>query len=382
MKRNTMKLTGAKRALLAGMLATTLALAPLPSFAADEVFTAEDAPESVVGGAALTLLEAADTELPMVAEEAVAAPVEEAAEDDRASADAAESTTLTVHYCEIVSYDDPSFDDPSGLRLLETRTFEVKVGEEIDPWHYVRPLDDFFFWDARFDSKVMDADPSKNMVELHYFRSRSSSTVNYYAVTAAETGEDACASKTVVADVDGAAVRFDKMGSYEIESQQIGVEIPAESLAVPLDDLVYLDADRDSIKVEALASKNEINLFYTPAAATLPDKAPAGDAPELEAPVPGGDAGSAGDSSDENAPADEGDAGTEDDNAGAADDQGGESGLAPETVITDDGAPLASAEEAGVLPLPQTGDEVVGIALLASAALAAGGVTLVARRRQ
>lgn len=383
MKRNTIKPAKTTRVAVAGILAAALALAPLPSFAADEAPSAGPAPESVVAAAPFALQNADDVEVPMVTEGAVPtedamplAPAESEGEGRPNAANDAEDTTLTVHYREIVSYDDPSFDDPSGLRLLETRTFNVKVGQEIDPWSYVILIPDFFFWDGRFDSTIMDADPSKNVLDLDYFRSRSSSMVNYYVVTDGVAESDA--ERTVVTNIDGAPVRFDKLGSYEIESQKLGTLIPSEVLAVPLEELVYLDADRESIKVEPLASENEINLFYTPAATTLPDKVPAGDAPELEAPAPG-------DGNDPDAGAGEGEADVETGTGstdGPTNDQISEDETVPETTIVDDGAPLASAEEAGVLPLPQTGDEVMGIALLASAALAAGGVTLVARRRQ
>ena len=333
--------------MLAGVLAAVLALGPAVAFASagDEVAEETEAAES------------AD--------------------------EAAEYTTVTVYYCEIVHYDDPSFDHPSGMRLMDVVTYDgAKVGETINEWDYVRSIPDFQFFDGWATNKVISADPEKNTVQLHYFRVKSPATVNYYAVSAAKDAPLPVAGRNALVDDAPAPAQFEKMGSYEIESQPLGTRIDASMLAVPLDDLVYLDADKESITVEALASNNEINLFYTVAAVTLPDDVEAGYAPdvtEIEDSGAGSDDESAGDDG-AGAPGGEASDGA----TGAGDNAANEEDApdAEETVIADDGAPLAAAAETGVLALPQTGDEVVVGALLLSAAVAAGGATLLARRRQ
>lgn len=374
------------RAAIAGVLAASLAFAPLVAFAAgDEEEQAAGADMGTLVDAIGKIVAKDDCASATIAEaEDMDADVSDAggeADGIEAGEEAVEYSSVTVYYCEIVLYDDPSFDHPSNLRLLDVATFDgVKVGEEIEEWDYVRDIPDFWFFDGWATNQVVSADPAQNTVQLHYSRVKSPSLVNYYAVTAAK-GEGA-ASFGNAADADGAAWRFEKMGSYEIASQPLGTQIDADLLAVPLDDLVYLDSDKDEIVVEPLASNNEINLFYAPAAVTLPDDVEAGAAPDATQPEnPGG-----GSDEDATGPSD----GTlapptaEDTDAGQDDEASDEASGAPagdETVIADDGAPLASAAEAGVLPLPQTGDEVVIGALLASAVLGAGGATLMARRR-
>ena len=172
------------RALLAGLLAGSLAFSPLAAFAIDE---ASDSVEPTVEAftepaddvsAAKVVEDAASSspaeELPVPSEEELAAPTDDGADEasptneavpvegpspspapsmepsasglsvDRPSAAPAAETTVTVYYCEMVYYDDPSFNDPTGFRLLGSHTYDgVTVGEKIDPrLHFLRWLGD------------------------------------------------------------------------------------------------------------------------------------------------------------------------------------------------------------------------------------------------
>lgn len=331
---------------------------------------------------------------------------------------AGEPTSLTLSVYEIVFYDDPSFDEPGGLRLMETKAIDgLKAGETIDLWNYVEMRDDFFFFDGWPRYITLSENPEENRAQLHYMRSKSPSVVNYYLV-----GEAAEAplmrAAPIVDDVEGVPVSFWKMGSYQVQSLPLGAQIASEQCAVELDGLVYLDADKDSIAVEPLAAANEINLFYTvDTATTLPDDAPVEDASAADQPG----AGTEGDAGAEGGAGDTGDSGVEggtgsgsgsgaeegadpssgDDDAsqeggasegpaaGSADggasagnegparpDAGGDD--APTAVIEDELSPLAPAREKAAA-LPQTGDEISTFAGLLAAAAGAGALALTAR---
>lgn len=329
---------------------------------------------------------------------------------------AGESTSLTLSVYEIVFYDDPSFDEPGGLRLMETKVIDgLKAGETIDLWNYVEMRDDFFFFDGWPRYITLSENPEENRAQLHYMRSKSPSVVNYYLV--GEAGEaPLMKAAPIVDDVEGVPVSFWKMGSYQVQSLPLGVQIASEQCAVELDGLVYLDADKDSIAVEPLAAANEINLFYTvDTATTLPDDAPVEDASAADQPG----AGTEGDAGAEGGAGDAGDSGVEggsgsgsgaeegagpssgDDDAsqeggasegpaaGGADggasagnegparpDAGGDD--APTVVIEDELSPLAPAREKAAA-LPQTGDEISAFAGLLAAAAGAGVLALTAR---
>ncbi len=348
------------RALVAGSLVLTLALSPLTAFAA--------APGGEVEAA---------SEL---------APAVEAMDNDAAESAAAlaETTSVTVYYCEMVHYDDPSFDDPSGFRVLGTATFDgVKVGEEIRPENYLRDIPDFAFFDGWAHNKIASVNAAANTVQLNYFRVKSPTVVNYYAISDGEAGypeEDG----TVIAEVDGESVRFDKMGSYEIESLPVGTAIDTELLAVPLPDLAYVDTDKAEVVVDGLVSSNEVNMFYTPLPSALPDE-PSQDVPGTQPPSAAGpdesgdqDAGGgtdAGNGSSAEVPAD----------AAGAEGTSSAEGAGEETVILDDTVPMAAGDKAPVRTLPQTGDGLLGLILGATgmaAAAAAAGVAAIAHRRR
>ena len=320
------------RALLAGLLAGSLAFSPLAAFAIDE---ASDSAESTVEAftepaddvSAAEVVEDADSsspaeELPVPSEEELAAqepsaptddgddeasptneavPVEDPSPSpapsmepsasglsvDRPSAAPAAETTVTVYYCEMVYYDDPSFNDPTGFRLLGSHTYDgVTVGEEIDPWDYVRDIPDYVFFDGWATDPIASADPEQNTVQLNYFRAKSPCTVNYYSISDGDAFADDPGIDTVISEVNGQTVRFDRMGTYEIESQPLGTEIDSALLAVPVDNMAYVGADKESVIVAGAVASNELNLFYTPVPAAAPDDAPEAGAPEPTPPGP------------------------------------------------------------------------------------------------
>lgn len=352
---------------------------------------------------------------PAAGEVPPSAPVEEGSAP--AGEKAGEPTSLTLSVYEIVFYDDPSFDEPGGLRLMETKVIDgLKAGETIDLWNYVEMRDDFFFFDGWPRYIVLSENPEENHAQLHYMRSKSPSVVNYYLVGEASAAPLMKAAP-IVDDVEGVPVSFWKMGSYQVQSLPLGAQIASEQCAVELDGLVYLDADKDSIAVEPLAAANEINLFYTvDTAATLPDDAPVEDASAADQPGAGtegdagaeGGAGDAGDSgveggtgsgsssgAEEGAGSSSGDAsqgggasggpaagsadgGASAGNEGPARPDAGGDGDSSTAVIEDELSPLAPAREK-VAALPQTGDGAGAFAGLLAAAAGAGALALTAR---
>ena len=419
--KKTMLKSGSKtrgRALVAGSLALTLALSPLTAFAAagGAESDVEAAVVPAMGFVADDVAEPAEevaeaeAELPVApvpptvdeAPATVASDVEGAGETEAAvaqdgetegavegaieadSADDAATTSVTVYYCEMVHYDDPSFDDPSGFRVLGTATFDgVKVGEEIRPENYLRDIPDFAFFDGWAHNKVASDNAAANTVQLNYFRVKSPTVVNYYAISDGEAGypeeED-----TVIAEVDGESVRFDKMGSYEIESLPVGTAIDTELLAVPLPDLAYVDADKAEVVVDGLVSSNEVNMFYTPLPSALPDE-PSQDVPGTQPPNAVNPDGSGDQGADSGADAGDGSssgASADDDASTDGDPSTGNAG--DETVILDDAVPMAAGDETPARTLPQTGDGLLGLILGATgmaAAAAAAGVAAISRRR-
>ncbi len=298
--------------------------------------------------------------------------------DEQADEQPAELTSLTLSIYEIVFYDDPSFSEPDGLRLMETKVIDgLKVGETIDLWNYVEVRNDFFFFDGWPRYVVLSENPEENNAQLHYRRIKSPSVVNYYLVGEAITAPLMKAAP-IISDVAGVPVSFWKMGSYQVESLPLGAQIESEQCAVDLDGLVYLDADKDSIKVEPLVDANEINLFYTVSmATTLPDdtlvESPG--APEVPGEGAGGDSDTdgipGGDVSDGGSSESKGDDDAVQPSAGADDD-------APTAVIEDEPSPLA-ASRAKVATLPQTSDGIGVLAGLFATAVAAAALALAAR---
>ena len=182
---------------LATLLAVSLAATPMAAFATDG--------ESAAAAA--------------IAETEAAAPSAPEKQPEAAGENETLTTSVTVYYCEMVYYDDPSFNDPTGFRLLGSHTFDgVKVGEEINLWEYAKDIPDFVHFDGWAVNPIASANPEENLVQMNYFRTKSPSSVNYYLVTdGAETPEDAPIDPSM-GEVDGESVAFWKMGSYEVES--------------------------------------------------------------------------------------------------------------------------------------------------------------------
>lgn len=229
------------------------------------------------------------------------ASASESEASDRAAAEEVSSdgekqtTSVTVYYCEIMHYEDPDYQHPSGLRLLDSRTFDgVTVGEEIDPWNYVRAIPNQRFFDGWAMDKIASADPEKNIVQLNYFMTESDVTVNYYLMSAADESDDPAAEplassnglprETIIEDFNGTRVQFDKLESRTVESQPLGTTINSGELDMAFEDLMYVGADKETLEVSPLASENVINILYAPSLVSLPDDIPAGDADILGTP--------------------------------------------------------------------------------------------------
>lgn len=420
---------------LATLLAVSLAATPMAAFATDgesaaaaaiaeTEAAAPSAPEKQPEAAGEDISEAevvapsAPEKQPeaAVAEAEVVAPSAPEKQPEAAGENETLTTSVTVYYCEMVYYDDPSFNDPTGFRLLGSHTFDgVKVGEEINLWEYAKDIPDFVHFDGWAVNPIASANPEENLVQMNYFRTKSPSSVNYYLVTdGAETPEDAPIDPSM-GEVDGESVAFWKMGSYEVESLRLGTEISSDACAVSLEGLTYLDADKAAIAVDAVPSRNEINLFYAADPADQPDNAPA-PAPDVEpspqpdgdkpgedtdgaAPTPGDVSGNTSGNERPSVPEVDGPAASDSGNEDAADVEATEDETGSEqdeaTVVTDENASDASdsgesdsdaalqeAAERGVLTLPQTSDGTVAFAGAASVVAVAAAVTLAASRRR
>lgn len=348
----------------------------------------------------------------------------EAVSDEVAAAEEGEThlTAATVYCYEAVWYDDSTVTDPGRRRFLGTHVAEgLEVGHVIerrDLWKLVAQFGgnypDYMFFDGGSVYGAMKENPEENVIVLVASRTKSPSIVNYYLVGEA-AGAPLAKGAPLVSDVDGVPVSFWKMGSYDVESLKLGTEITSEECAVPLDHLVYLASDKPSIAVEPLASRNEINLFYTiDTATTLPDDNPVEDAPATDQPnqPEGGDADTGG--PDEPAAPDQDGSSTDGGSQVGQPGEGGENPTAPgadaspevtgedgssdgsapgpssagdaeegTSVIEDDRSPLA-AEYHEVLLLPQTNDSASDVAgvLAALGAISLGVVAVVARRRK
>ena len=354
MKKHAMNRKGASagRLFAAGALAVVLAASPLTAFAA-----------AALDGAAEG--EAAPVEVTAPAEEV--APVEDAASG---AADEAATTSVTVSYYEVVGYDHPEVTDGSGLLLLETRTFDgLKVGEEIEPWDYVVDMTDLAFFDGWADNIIADADPAKNQVQLHYLRTRWPLTIHYYAVSgdlgATPPVERSTAQEAMLGKADFSALTYRYLGMHQTPTQPMGQVIDSDLLAVPVDGLEHLGADRAEVTISNVPSNNEVNVFYYEASPTDEGDADEGDA----APVPPTTDG-------------ETDTDTGSGDTGNDDATDSETDAPQDTVIVEDDTPLAAAGEDGVLPLPQTGDGVAGILAVATALAMTAAGTLAALRRR
>lgn len=129
--------------------------APAPDQAADSAAVecpADAAPADVPPAPAPEL-----ANVPPAPEPVDVAPAPEAS-------DAAEEATssLTLYFCEIMNYDDPSFDHPSGYRLLGTQTIDgLKVGDTVNAWDYIHDIPDFQFFDGWPREITVSADASR-----------------------------------------------------------------------------------------------------------------------------------------------------------------------------------------------------------------------------
>ena len=136
---------------------------------------------SLVLGSALVLApssawasgDSAPTEAAPAPVDAVVAPAEAApapADDSAPEAAPTGDRTMTFYYYEPLSYEDPDYSHPSGLRLLKTKVVGgLSVGDVLDTWDYVDDIEGHFFFDAYPAKPVVSEDDSKNFVELMYF---------------------------------------------------------------------------------------------------------------------------------------------------------------------------------------------------------------------
>lgn len=234
--------------------------------------------------------------------------------------------------------------------------------------------------------------------------------MNYYSISDGDAFADDPGIDTVISEVNGQTVRFDRMGTYEIESQPLGTEIDSALLAVPVDNMAYVGADKESVIVAGAVASNELNLFYTPVPAAAPDDAPEAGAPEPTPPAPPAPSEPEGD----NVEGGNGNGGSDlpevDGNLGnvgvsgatgneeSDDSAAQESGIAARPGSSGqgaDGKPASKPTGATVVEggdssrdasgsadrLPQTGDSLVLAVGILSVAAAAAGVAFIARRR-
>lgn len=393
MKKTTMNRLGASIARLAavGMLAAALAVSPLTAFAS-AAGTAQDdqsAHEQVDStDSPVSAADASETVVPGVASMPLSLPADAPAfaEGSAGASDAtqnAATTSVTVSYYEGAGYEDEEQTTPIVI-LRETRTFDgVEVGSEIDPWDYVVNFPDLLFFDGWADNVIADADPAKNQVTLKYLRMRWPLTIHYYAISNNEAV--AAAAEDLAQDaVPAAAFSYEYLGEYQTPSQPLGQVIDSELLAVPLDGMVHLGANREEVQIGNVPADNQVNVFYYELpSGDVPDAGEGDDGAATPAPVPPTDAGT---SSGPNSGDDSGlgsDGGASDAEVEEADGNGSDSASSSqETVIVEDGTPLADAAENGILPLPQTGDD-LGISLVVAAGfmVTAAAVMAVLRRR-
>lgn len=291
MKTNTVRPIASRlgKRMAAGLLTAALALMPLTAMAV-EASEAEQAPvpeavdagapaqdEEAVGDAQAAGFEeiASGAALPGVGElsgEAGQEAQAAASEQPPAPSDAVDGEatyTMTFYYCEVVYYDDPNFDHPSNLRVLGTQVVEgLHEGDVLNTWDYVKYIEGFTFFDAWPAKPVVTTDNEANGVQLHYMRSNQEDcTVNYYALT---DGEDPGEGTL---EIDGKTVGFDRMGSFQIEDQFFGQEMSGAQMAVPIEDMTYVDSYPSSIQLTTNPDENVLNLFYV-AEASLPDATP------------------------------------------------------------------------------------------------------------
>lgn len=320
--------------------------------------------------------------------------------------------TMTFYYCEMVHYDDdPDFSHPTNMRLLYTRTVEgLNVGDELDTWDYVEPINGYFFFDAIPAKPVVVEDESQNGVELRYTNPEVNQyTVNYYRMTDGEDTREASgdeagdnatsdseeADDVLVDEVGDELVAFEKIKSETVSQQRFNRLVNGDQLAQPLEDLMYVDSYPSSIRVTTDPDKNVINLLYADTMTSLPDDTDvtedsSTDTETEEKPNP--DAGTtAPDATPGNGttvPDTEADSGSTDNNANGADADSAADGSDndADTAVSEGDSPATNVtgpRPAADASLPQTGDPLAGaMALAGAAALAAAGTLTAARKRR
>lgn len=239
---------------LSGALALTLAASPLLAFASNTTIDSTT-------NEALNL-----SELPLVS-------TAQKTDDPALSADA-QTTSLTVYYCEIMPFDE-SIDHPSNMRLLQTKTFDgLPVGETFNSWDYVENLDGYFFFDGWAESYVLSENPEENNLQLHYFATQNNSaTVNYYIMSEDPTDdyETYQSFQSDLVEIGGESILFTKLGEYQLEGLRFNRPVTGEDHAIAIDDLMFVESFPSSIQVSTSPEDNIINLLYAPALTTLPD---------------------------------------------------------------------------------------------------------------
>ncbi len=260
---------------LAGVLAFLLAASPLTAHA----------------GKALG--ENANTPAQVAMEQTEPAQPQEAQTPDAQ----AQTTSLTVYYCEMVPYDEP-IDHPSHMRLIKSETFDgLTVGDTFEPWDYVQDITGYWFFDGWSENYVLSENPDENNLELHYFATQNNqATINYYIMSGDESARSADAAYQALdsehAVVDGEDVLFTKIGESQLDGLRFDRFVHGDDHAVELENLMFVDSYPSSIQVCTNPENNVINLLYAPTLASLPDDMPADDAEAVEPPadnVPGDD---------------------------------------------------------------------------------------------
>lgn len=252
--------------------------------------------------------------------QAAASENAQAAAEGSARAAADDGTqTVTFYHFELMHYDDPTFEDMgvpelAGMRLLGTSTMEgLRPGDVVDSWEHVGTHPGFVFFDGWPHNFTVSDDPSKNVVQLNYFRAHNDMTVNFYeaslegaasqlplrgtAARGAAAAEGALddASDVVTETIGGQNVSFKRLGSTVRKGELFADVLAGDDIAKqaaegsnldadsPYGELAYVGSYPENVFVSMDAGKNEINLVYTrPAAgpddaevesdaATLPD---------------------------------------------------------------------------------------------------------------
>lgn len=194
------------------------------------------------------------------------------------ASDPAADCTLTIHYYEIVYYDDSYA--PDNLRPMGDHVVTgLKPGDVVNVWDYVVNIPGYFFFDGSRPSITISADDSQNQVDLMYAKlTNSEFTVNYYIMEGADLAAD---------DWSGALAtnpEFYKVGEQHFVDQRFDDEINGADFEFPVDGLLAVDTYPHSIHLSTNPDDNVINVIYVSELATLPDDVPIVDVPETPAP--------------------------------------------------------------------------------------------------